>query len=157
MRTTLIASAAAAVLATAASADITVTLTNAAFPGFNFNQIVGSLNGRCTGTLTAVEVNVTLDASTAFTYADDICVYVDPEPLSTGGLVQAGGFSNLGAAQRYSWPNGASSAPGTTCIGTIPLTTPISFGATASDPASWVGSGDGAAGRGAWSAGRSGV
>ena len=151
MRTMLTASVAAAVLATAASADITVTLTNTAFAGFAFNQIVGSLNGRCTGTLTAVQVNVTLNASTAFTYADDICVYVDPEPLSTGGLVQAGGFSNLGAAQRYFWPNGGASAPGTTCIGTITLATPVTFGATAADPAIWVGNGYGAAGTsGTW-------
>ena len=151
MRMTIVASAAAAVLATAASADITVTFTNQTFAGFDFNQLLGAITGRCTGSLTAVSVNATLNASTAYTYADDICIYVDPEPLSTGGLVQAGGFSNLGAAQRYFWPNGGSSVPGTVVNGTITFTTPVNFTGGNSDPAVWLGNGYGAAGTsGTW-------
>jgi len=151
MRSTFIASAAAAVLATAASADITVTFTNQTWTGFNFNQLLGAITSRCTGTLTAVSVNATLNASVAYTYADDLCIYVDPEPLSTGGLMQAGGFSNLGATQRYFWPNGGSDVPGTTCIGTVTLTTPLVFAGTNADPAVWLGNGYGAAGTsGTW-------
>lgn len=76
------------------------------------------------GSLTAASVNATLNASTSFTYADDLCIYVDALPLSTGGLLQVGGFSNLSAQKRFSWPNGGSSAPGTTVSGTVTLTEP---------------------------------
>ena len=92
---------AAATLASAASADITITLNNQTFAGFNFNQIMDYANGQeAVGTLTALSINMTLNASTSFTYADDICIYVDPLPLGTGGRLQVGGFSNLQAAVR---------------------------------------------------------
>ena len=131
-----------------AQAQYTYNLNNQTFTGFNFVQ--PNLAG-FTGTLTSVSVNVTLNASVAYTYADDICIYVDIAPLSTGGLLQVGGFSNLSAAQRYLWPNGASDVPGTTCIGTVTLTTPLVFTGTASDPVLWIGNGYGASGTsGTW-------
>jgi MYXO-CTERM domain-containing protein len=88
----------------------------------------------------------------SFTYADDLCVYVDVAPLSTAGFLQVGGFSNLSAAQRYSWPNGGSSAPGTTVIGTVNLTTALAFtGNAAVDGTIWLGNGYGASGTsGTW-------
>ena len=153
MKFTLAAGSMAAVIASAASADITITLTNQTFAGFNFNQFVDYTTTNIVGTLTGASINVTLDASTSFTYADDLCVYVDVLPLGTGGLLQIGGFSNLSAAQRYSWPNGGSSAPGTTSVGTVNLTSALAFsGNAAVDGTVWIGNGYGAAGTsGTWS------
>jgi len=141
-----------ALTANSASADITVTLTNQTFTGFNFSQGVDYTQFNIVGTLTGASINVTLNASTNFTYADDLCVYVDVEPLGTGGFLQIGGFSNLSAAQRYTWPNGGSSAPGTTVTGTINLTTALAFtGNKAIDGTVWIGNGYGAAGTsGTW-------
>jgi MYXO-CTERM domain-containing protein len=153
MKFTLAAGSMAAVIASAASADITVTLTNQTFAGFNFNQFVDYTTTNIVGTLTGASINVTLDASTNLTYADDLCVYVDVLPLGTGGLLQIGGYSNLGAAQRYLWPNGGSSAPGTTSVGTVNLTSALAFtGNAAVDGTVWIGNGYGAAGTsGTWS------
>jgi len=89
-----LAAAIAAGVATTASADVTYTLTNQTFTGFN--------------------------------------------------------FSNLLAAQRYVWPNGASSAPGTSVSGTVTLITALNL--TGSDLNVWIGNGYGAAGTsGTWS------
>jgi len=152
MKFTLAAGSMAAVIASAASADITVTLTNQTFAGFNFNQFVDYTTTNIVGTLTGASINVTLNASTNYTYADDLCVYVDVLPLSGGGLLQIGGFSNLSAAQRYFWPNGGSSAPGTTSVGTVNLTTALAFtGNAAVDGTVWIGNGYGAGGTsGTW-------
>jgi MYXO-CTERM domain-containing protein len=153
MKFTLAAGSMAAVIASAASADITITLTNQTFAGFNFNTFVDYTTTNIVGTLTGASINVTLDASTSFTYADDLCVYVDVLPLGTGGLLQIGGFSNLSAAQRYFWPNGGSSAPGTTSVGSVTLTSALAFsGNAAVDGTVWIGNGYGAAGTsGTWS------
>jgi MYXO-CTERM domain-containing protein len=151
MKTVLAAGVAAAALVSAASADVTVTFTNQTWTGFNFSDLSAAYGG-FSGTLTGVSVNATLNASVSFTYADDLCVYVDVAPLSTGGFLQVGGFSNLSAAQRYTWPNGASSAPGTTVIGTVNLTTALAFtGNAAVDGTIWLGNGYGASGTsGTW-------
>ena len=115
MKTFIASGIAAAALVSVASADVTVSFTNQTWTGFNFTDLTAAYGG-FSGTLTGVSVNATLNASTAYTYADDLCIYVDAAPLSTGGLLQVGGFSNLTAAQRVSWANGGSSAPGTTVI-----------------------------------------
>jgi MYXO-CTERM domain-containing protein len=144
----LIAGLTAAVAGTA-SADVTVTFTNQTWTGFNFTDLSAAYGG-FTGTLTGVSVNATLNASTNFTYADDLCVYVDVAPLSTGGLLQVGGFSNLSAAQRITWANGASSAPGTTVIDSVAVNA-ISFSGTSADATIWLGNGYGASGTsGTW-------
>ena len=144
----LVAGLAAAVAGTA-SADVTVTFTNQTWTGFNFTDLTAAYGG-FTGTLTGVSVNATLNASTSFTYADDLCVYVDIAPLGTGGLLQVGGFSNLGASQRLSWANGGSSAPGTTVIDSKSVN-PIVFGGSAGDAKIWLGNGYGASGTsGTW-------
>lgn len=153
MKTFIASGIAAASLVSAASADITVTLTNQTFTGFNFSQFVDYTQFNIVGTLTGAAINVTLNSSVNYTYADDLCVYVDVEPLSTAGKLQIGGFSNLQAAQRYSWPNGGSSAPGTTSIGSVSLVTALSFtGNKAVDGTVWIGNGYGASGTsGTWS------
>jgi hypothetical protein len=153
MKKTLLASAvAAASVAGAASADITVTLTSQTFAGFEFAELL-SPGEYIAGVFTGASIDVVLEASTSFTYADDLCIYVDVLPLSTGGLLQVGGFSNLLASQRYFWPNGGSSAPGTTSVGTVNFDTPLFIDqALEGAPAIWIGNGYGAAGTsGTWS------
>jgi hypothetical protein len=124
-----------------------VNFTNQTFAGFSFSNIAPL---GVTGTLTGVAVNATLNASVAYTYADDLTIYVDPAPLTTGGLLQVGGFSNLSATERIFWANGGSGVPGTTVIDTQAVS-PIVFSGTASDPLIWLGNGYGAAGTsGTW-------
>jgi len=152
MKTFIASTVAVSAIASAASADFTFTFTNQTWSGFQFSDVT-ALAGGFTGTLTGVSVNATLNASVAFTYADDLCVYVDPLPLSTGGLLQVGGFSTLvnpsAGGQKLSWPSGGSSAPGTTVVGTVSVN-PIAFGGLG-QPNIWVGNGYGATGTsGTW-------
>lgn len=146
----LVCAAALAAASGAAQAAITFNFTNQTFAGFDFSTLVASPNF-AVGSLTSISVNATLNASVADTWADDLTVYVDPLPLTGGGLLQVGGFSSLGAAERGFWANGGSATPGTTVIDTYTLTTPIAFGGTAADPVIWLGNGYGAAGTsGTW-------
>jgi MYXO-CTERM domain-containing protein len=148
MKTFIASGIAAAALVSAASADVTFSFTNQTWTGFNFTEAytAGSLGG----TLTGVSVNATLNASTNYTYADDLCVYMDESPLSLGGLLQVGGFSNLNATQRYSWANGGSDAPGTPVTGTVNLATVIDMSRNPLQSI-WIGNGYGAAGTsGTW-------
>ena len=142
MKTFIASGIAAASLVSFASADVTVTFTNQTWTGFNFTDLT-AVYGGFSGTLTGVSVNATLNASTNYTYADDLCVYVDAAPLSTGGLLQVGGFSNLQAAQRVSWANGGSDAPGTALIDAKSVNA-IVFSGSATDPIIWLGNGYGA-------------
>ena len=151
MKTVLASTVAVAALVSAASADVVVSFTNQTWTGFNFSDLTAAYGG-FTGTLTGVSVNATLNASTNFTYADDLCVYVDVFPLGFDGLLQIGGFSDLNAADRYSWPNGGSGAPGTTSIGTVSLASNLTFTGNAGvDGTVWIGNGYGAGGTsGTW-------
>ncbi|MFM7479785.1 MAG: hypothetical protein ACKO4V_01485 [Planctomycetota bacterium] len=142
MKTVLAGVSLAALVGAAASADVTYSFTNQTWSGFNFASAFAA--GTLTGSLTGASINVTLNASTSFTYGDDLTIYVGPNPIATGGALQVGGFSNLNAAQRYSWPNGGSSAPGTTSVGTVSFTSAVNFSGTASDLTVWVGNGYGA-------------
>jgi formylglycine-generating enzyme required for sulfatase activity len=126
---------AAAALVSAAAADVTYTLTNETFTGWDVNGAYAA--GSLTGILTGASINVTLNASKS-TFADDLCIYVAPAPFGTFVQLQCGGFSNLGAAARYYWPNGASGSPGTTSIGTVNFTTGIDMTANPSQ-AIWIG------------------
>jgi MYXO-CTERM domain-containing protein len=137
MKTLIASGIAAAALVSAASADITYTLTNATFGGFDFIQ--GYAAGTLTGTLTGASINVTLSAPIS-TWASDLCVYVAPAPSVGGGLLQCGGFDNLFASQGYGWPNGDSSTPGTTSIGTVNFTTGINMAANPTQSI-WIGNG----------------
>ena len=154
MKKTMLASAvAAASVVGAASADITVPLASQTFAGFNFYNLTSAVPGEyIAGIFTGASIDVVLNASTNYTYADDLCVYVDVLPLSTGGKLQIGGFSNLSAAQRYFWPSGGSSAPGTTSVGTVNIATALLFtGDAAVDGTVWIGNGYGFSGTsGTW-------
>ena len=149
MKTFIASGIAAAALVSAASADVTFSFTNQTWTGFNFTEAYAA--GSLTGTLTGATVNATLNASTAYTYADDLCIYVAGSPLALGGLLQCGGFSNLQAGQRYSWANGGSNAPGTPVSGTVNFTTGINMAANPQNASIWIGNGYGAAGTsGTW-------
>ena len=149
MKTFIASGIAAAALVSAASADVTYTFTSQTWTGFNFNEAYAA--GTLTGTLTGATVNATLTASTSYTYADDLCIYVAGSPLALGGLLQCGGFSNLNASQRYSWANGGSNAPGTPVSGTVNFTTGINMAANPQNASIWIGNGYGAAGTsGTW-------
>lgn len=148
MKISAIGASVAVVVASVASADVTYTFENQTWTGFNFSTAFGA--GTLTGSITAVKANATLNASSNYTYADDLCIYVAYSPLAFGGLLQAGGFSNLGATQRVSWTNGGSSAPGTVVFSTRFLNTAISMAANP-NAIVWVGNGYGAAGTsGTW-------
>jgi MYXO-CTERM domain-containing protein len=149
MNTKSLALGAAVALSSAALADVTVTFTNQTWAGFSFTNLTQTFGG-FTGTLTGVSVNATLNASTNYTYADDLCVYVDVLPLSSGGLLQVGGFSNLSAAQKVVWGVGGSSTPGTTLVATKAVNA-INFTGTSADAVIWLGNGYGASGTaGTW-------
>jgi len=148
MRSMLFCGVAAAALSSAACADVVLSFSNFSATGFQFSQFAAA--GTLVGNLSGVSVNAALVASAAFTYADDLCVYVDVLPLSTLGMVQIGGFSSLGAQQRYFWPTGASDAIGTAVVGTASFTTACDM--STPNLAIWMGNGYGAAGTsGTWS------
>lgn len=131
--------ASALAVASAAAADVTIDFAGATFTGWNFASLyeVGDLEG----TLTGVSVNAVLDASTNFTYADDLCIYLTPtNDLTLGGRLQVGGFSDTTAESWYLWANGGSSAPGTTVIDSIDLS---AEGIDAANFAFWLGNGYG--------------
>jgi hypothetical protein len=68
-------------------------------------------------TLLTVSVNATLNESVLDTFANDLTIYVDRLPLfGLGGRLQVGGTSNLQAANRLTWANGASAVAGATVI-----------------------------------------
>ena len=142
MKTAFLGASLAAIVGSVATADVTYSFTNQIWTGFNFTEAYTA--GGLSGTLTGASINATLNASTNYTYADDLTVYVAGTPLALGGALQCGGYSNMQAAQRYSWPNGGSSAPGTTSIGTVNFTTGIDM--TGSTNSVWIGNGYGAAG-----------
>ena len=148
MKTAFLGASLAAIVGSVATADVTYSFTNQTWTGFNFTEAYTA--GSLAGTLTGLTVNATLNASTNYTYADDLCVYVAGSPLALGGALQCGGFTSLNAAQRYSWANGGSDAPGTPVTGTVNFTTGINM--TASPTLSvWIGNGYGAAGTsGTW-------
>lgn len=144
MKTVFLGASLAAIVGSVASADVTYSFANQTWTGFNFAEAYSA--GALSGSLTGASINVTLNASVSYTYADDLTVYVATTPLAYGGAVQCGGYSSLNAAQRYYWPNGGSSAPGTTSIGTVNFTSAVTFNGDASDYTVWVGNGYGATG-----------
>lgn len=147
MRCIVATCAAVAALSSSAFADVTISFNNFTAAGFQFSQIAAP--GTLSGSITGVSVNATLNSSTNFTYADDLCVYLDVLPLSTAGLVQVGGYSDLNAAQRYFWSNGGSDTPGTVVSGTVNFLTPVSMATR--DLSVYLGNGYGAGGTsGTW-------
>jgi hypothetical protein len=146
--------AGAGVTVSTTTSSITYTFVDQTWAGFNFTQLSPDALGLgpVVGTLTSVSVDAILSASANFTYANDLTIYVDDLPLSTGGLLQVGGFSSLGAAERYLWVDGDFPNPGTPVQESYTLLTPLTFTGGPADPAIWLGNGYGAAGTsGTWS------
>ncbi|MDA1008274.1 MAG: hypothetical protein O2800_04635 [Planctomycetota bacterium] len=129
-----------ALVGAAASADVTYSFTNQTWAGFNFSEAFAA--GSLSGSLTSASINAVLDASVNYTYADDLTVWVTGDPTVSGGALQMGGYSDLSAAEHHYWPNGGSSAPGTTSIGTVSFTA-INFAGDASDYGVFIGNGYG--------------
>ncbi len=142
----------ASINSSVARADISFSFSGLDLAGFNFIQMIGNASGDyALGTLTEVQVDAVLDASVNDTWADDLTIYVAPEPLDVGGLLQVGGFNSLGASERHFWDNGDSGDPGTLVIDSQILTNQIVFNGNASDPAIWLGNGYGVPGTsGTW-------
>ena len=144
----LISTVAVAAIAAGAHADVTYTFDSLSLDAWEFSQIFGS--GTLVGTLTGVSINATLLDSVR-TYANDLTIYIDLPP-TTGGLLQVGGYSTLGAAQRYFWTNGNSSEIGTVVSSTVTLASAITFTGTAADLPVLLGNGfSGAGASGTWS------
>lgn len=133
--------------------SITYSFSNLTFAGGSFQQLSPDALGLgpVVGTLTSVSVDAILDAGANFTYANDLTIYVDELPISLGGLLQVGGFSNLQAAERYLWLDGDFPDPGTPVVESYTLLAPLSFTGGPADPAIWLGNGYTAAGTtGTW-------
>jgi|Laugresu1bdmlbdd_1035124.scaffolds.fasta_scaffold06514_1 hypothetical protein len=121
----------AATVSRSASADVTVNFTSLSLSGFDYIDTATLFSGiTYTGSLTAVTACITLDGSTNGVMCSEFSVYIDVPPLSTGGLLQVGGFNNLSAAQRYFWSQGNSSAIGTSIHETVTLTSAIALDST---------------------------
>lgn len=129
----------------ASAQDVTrvFTLTNQTMAGFQFFALIPQGEVPAGTLLKSISVDITLVASVNETYADDLTVYVDALPLSSAGLLQVGGFSNLGAVTRLGWANGASEVPGTTLIDTKDVS---ALNIDLSGVQTWVGNGYGANG-----------
>ena len=143
MKISAIGASVAVVVASVASADVTYTFTNQTWTGMQFSTAFGA--GTLTGSITAVKANATLDASIGYVYADDLCIYVAYNILDYGGLLQAGGYSNLQATQRYGWAKGRPTVVSSTRL----LTTAISMAANP-NAIVWVGNGNATMGAGTW-------
>ena len=115
---------ASALIAGAASADVTVDVIDYSASGNVFDQIFAA--GELTGTLTGVGVDVVLTGSENFTWADDFTILINTDAdFSLPANLQAGGFSDAGALERITWANGAAGDDGTTCIDAQDLASPI--------------------------------
>ncbi len=119
-RKAALALAAAAVLPTAALADVTYTFSNSTYGGYEFESLT-ALTGPLTGTLTAITANWVLDAQAGTTWAADLSIVAEPS------LLQVGGWSSLGYSEYFLWATGRSTAPGTPTSETYTLNTPLNI------------------------------
>jgi hypothetical protein len=108
--------------------------------------------GELTGTLTGVQIFGILTESIDLTYANDLTIYVTTDgEVAPGGLLQIGGFGNLEAVERLSWPCGAecdTDEPGTVVSGFVTVT-PINFTDNPTYTV-WIGNGYLAPNQGTW-------
>lgn len=138
---TLIGLAAVTALGSAATADITYSFDNT-YMAFSFEQLDAN---PLEGVFEGINGNFVMEYGENYTYADDLAVLIASEDLSEI-LVQVGGWSDVGAGYRYSWPEGASGAPGTAGGGSVE-TVPIDV----TGYYLFVGHGYGGGVQGAWS------
>lgn len=106
-----------------------IGLTGSGFTatGAEFTQLY--TNNEVVGTLTSIDIDATLAASTSFTYANDLTILVTGTNDFSILVLQAGGFSDFSATERISWTTGGSEVIGTQVMESQPLTTPLDFSA----------------------------
>lgn len=108
------------------NAQVTLTGGPLTYTGWQFGQLY--TDGELQGTLTSVSLVATLTASTNYTFASDLTVYITPtSALATGGLLQVGGYTDIGADEYYEWTSGQSSTSGTVLNQSYTLTTPLNL------------------------------
>ncbi len=140
--TLTMAGVAAMTLAGSAAADVSITLDGFTAAGSQFSMIDGTLSGSID---TAVG-DFMLDAEGQnWTWCSDLTVMIANADLSEL-YMQIGGYSNYGAAHRFTWSQGDSGATGTAGGGTIDI-----GGIDVSGYHIWIGNGYGSGGDGVWS------
>ncbi len=123
---TVLASGLSAAIAKNAHADVTVNFNRLSIGAFEYVDLTTLYSGfAATGSLTGVRACLTLNDSAGLVDCNEFSVYIDVPPLSVGGLLQIGQYSNLAAAQRYFWQTGGSSLAGTTMDETVTMTSAI--------------------------------
>ena len=143
---TILGAVAAASLAGAASADINLTFDNFIAAGAQFSMTDdGAGNSDLAGTVDTALGAFVLNSGENFTWADDLCVMIANEDLSELHM-QIGGYSDFGAAYRYTWPTGASGDPGTAAGGIAMAGENIDV----SGYKLWLGNGYASGGNGDW-------
>ena len=131
---------ASALIAGAASADVTVDVIDFSATGAEFFELFA--DGELTGTLTGVGVDVVITNAENFTWSNDFAILVSD---GSGLALQAGGFSGQGAAETIEWANGGAGDDGTQTIDTQSLATPLSAPFSVA-----IGNGYNSGGNGTW-------
>ena len=144
---TILGAVAVASIAGAASADISITFENFIAAGAQF-EMLGDENGDVlSGSIeNAVGDFIMNTAGEDFTWCDDLTVMIANDDLSDL-YMQIGGYSDFGAAYRFTWPTGASGDAGTVGGG-------IAIEGESIDVSGyrlWLGNGYASGGNGDWS------
>ena len=107
---TLLGAAAVTSLAAMAGAEIELVFDHFTASGQEF--FYQSDLGELTGVLDSADGDFMLDeAGEGYTWADDLTVLIATEDM-TNILIQLGGYTDQGAANRFGWPYGASGNAG---------------------------------------------
>jgi|GEM_PF-1051567 len=111
-----------------ANAQVTFTIpAGGAIAGGDFYLAYDA--AELTGTLTSIDVNLTLTASTNSTYANDFAIVVLTGFTATDELIlQSGGYSDFGFDEHIQYTTGNAGTAGTTVNETVTLAAPIDFG-----------------------------
>jgi hypothetical protein len=85
------------------------TLSSESFVGYNPKPWIPKGDLPLGSILRSVSVNATIEASDGDGWASDLAIFVDPTPEAFGGdgLLQIGGYDNLGTPLKVDWRNGA--------------------------------------------------
>lgn len=108
--------------------QINILTTDFTVGGASFSLVF--TDNEVVGTLTSIDIDATLAASTADTYANDLMIFITAtSDINSSGILQAGGFSNFGAAEKIEWTTGGSAVIGTQVLESQNLATPLDFSA----------------------------
>lgn len=113
---TILGAAAVASIAAIASAEVDIDFAGFTAAGSQFTMLDANA---LTGTLDGAFGDFALDADGVnWTWADDLTVMIGADDLSALNT-QIGGYSDYGAANRFSWAFGSAGAAGTTAGGDV--------------------------------------